>query len=454
MKKILPVGLAVIVILALFLFSGCLKKKNSVPYQIELEVWGVFDDSDVFAKVNKQYLDNNPQIKRVNYKKISSSEADYEKEILDALASGKGPDIIYLKNSWLPKHKNKLAFLPESEKYLTIFKENFVDVAYDDFVEDGQIYSMPLYCDTLALYYNKNLLNQVGITNPPQTWEEVKSQTKLLTKIDKFGNINQSAIALGRSSRDPGGINRAPDLVSILMMQNGSVMNTDNGQTTFNTSSSEIESPGNKALETYVSFSKGGSGNYTWNAKMDYSVDSFRFEDTAMMINYSYLHDRLKKSDPKLKFDIVALPQVNQNQKVNYPNYCGLTVVQNDLTRGNNSGQNYTNEDRVYEAWKYINYVTRKPVQNTRFDPGEIYLEMTRKPAARRDLIEKQKDDSFLGVFAEQALTAKSWIQPDNNAIDEIFDDMIDEIVLGRATVQRALSTAESRINTLIDIRN
>ena len=56
-------------------------------------------------------------------------------------------------------------------------------------------------------------------------------------------------------------------------------------------------------------------------------------------------------------------------------------------------------------------------------------------------------------MFAEQSLTARSWFQVDNAAIETIFADMIDDIILGRQTVRKALSEAESKVSVLMGER-
>ena len=66
---------------------------------------------------------------------------------------------------------------------------------------NNYIFAMPLYSDTLALYYNKDLLSQAGIARPPRTWEELEIQVQTLTKIDEYGNITQSGISMGRSKK-------------------------------------------------------------------------------------------------------------------------------------------------------------------------------------------------------------------------------------------------------------
>lgn len=438
-----------LLLLGTLLFSGCFKKKQTGPtYELTLEVWGVFDDSDAFKLINSNFKDMNPRVKEVKYRRISSNAEEFEKELIDAFASGNGPDVLFFKSSWLSEHGDKIAPLPNSASKLAYFKETFPDVAYNDFVNDNSIYAMPLYNDTLALFYNKDLLNQAGISAPPKTWSEVKDQTKILTKIDSQGNINRSAIALGRS-KDPGGINRACDILMLMMLQGGTKMNDNKQQNkaSFNTSLTGSSSPGQSALNFYTQFSQANSEVYTWNSKMDYSVDSFRYGRTAMMLNYSYWAQRLKEMDPKLNFDVAPAPQLELENKVNYGIYWGLGVAKN---KNIPADAGYTNENRIEQAWNYITFVTTKPAAGATFDPTKTYLEETRKPAARRDLIQEQKGQPVLGVFAEQALTAKTWVQLEDSATEEIFSNMIDEVISGKSNAYEAITTAESRFNNLI----
>ena len=441
--------LFLVILMGSVLFSGCLKKKQPEVPQMELEVWGIFDDSDVYDEINAFFAERDPYVSRVKYRKIVDRNIkEFEKTFTNALANGTGPDIIYFKSSWLPKHGDKLMPMPDSEQSLGHFRDSFVDVAYQDFVYKNNIFAKPLYCDTLALYYNNNILNQAGLVKPPATWDELKQYTKILTKVDDYGNIKQSAIALGRA-KNPGEINRAGDIVMLMMLQGGAVMNKEGTlYAEFNKSTLNNSDPGVIALNFYTAFANASTPLYTWNAKMPYSIDAFRYGQTAMMINYSYWYDRLKRSDPKLDFSVAPVPQSGlENKAVNYPSYWGMAVVKNKPLP---VGVGYTNEDRIREAWRYINFVTNPPTQQGNFDATKYYLTKTHKPAARRDLIEQQKNDPVLGVFARQALTAKSWRQVDNFAIDEIFMDMIDAVNRGAMTVSEAINNAEARIAALV----
>lgn len=426
-------------------FSGCLQQnKNALPYKMTLEVWGVFDDSEFFQEINEKYKKLNPQIQEIKYRKISANSVEYENELFDAIASGKGPDIFFFHNTWLEKHGEKVATKEDSKTYLGTFKENFVDVALADFVKNGEIYAMPLYCDTLALYYNKELFNQAGITAAPQSWNDLVNVSNQITQLDSFGNILRSGVALGRS-KDPGGINRAADILSLLMMQSGNKM-IENGVSTIQ------NNIGTKMLDFYTQFSSPDSPSYSWNPKMEYSIDSFRYGKTAMMINYSYWRDRLKKMDPKLKFEVVAVPQFDQNNKVNYANYWGLAVAKTKMLYDpakSDAKVSYTEKDRRAESWKYITYLTTNAGKSADFDPTENYLTRSGKPPARRDLIEKLANDPDWKVFAAGALTARSWPQPDSNAVNDILMEAIDDVVSGRMESFESLSSAANRINAL-----
>jgi len=448
-KKTATIFLIFSFFLVSFVFSGCnlYQKPASKSPRLSLEVWGVFDDSSFSKKLLSSFANSNPKIKEVKYRKISDNAEEYERELIDAIASGKGPDIFYFENNWLPKHKDKIAPLPDSENYLISHKDEFVDVFYTDFVESSKngkrdVYAMPLYNDTLALYYNKDMFNQAGIPYPPKTWDEVKEFTKKLTKIDEYGNITQSAIALGRSV-EPGAINRSTDILSLLIMQNGGVM-SQGENVNLSVAQQGGSNPGTAALNFYTQFARGDSDVYTWNSKMDYSIDSFRYRRVAMMINYAYMYDRLKRMDPKLNFDVAPVPQINLDRKVNYANYWGLAVTKNNDVPADSG---LKNSDRINEAWKFVKYMTNKPTNRT--DPNKIFLDASNRTAARKDLLEEQKSEAFRGVFAEQAYTSRSWRQPDELAVEEIMGEMINDVVSGNLDSDQALRAAVSRMNVL-----
>jgi ABC-type glycerol-3-phosphate transport system substrate-binding protein len=228
-------------------------------------------------------------------------------------------------------------------------------------------------------------------------------------------------------------------------------------------------SPGLDALELYVSFSDSGSENYTWSSDetMHYSLDEFYEGDLAMMFNFSWHYETIKSKNSKLNFAVTSIPQLNPDSPVNVSNYWVLVVSKNKLSNqgGGQGSVSVTNETRIAEAWQFVKFLTVKnngnfglinPVTKEKLlypvsiDPAKMYLEETNKPAARRDLIENQKNDPFLGPFVEGNLIAKSWIRKNSEQIELVWSDVINSINKGNITVGQALGIANSRIDALL----
>lgn len=465
MNKRLLIMLSVIfipvIIISYLILSGKIRKDYVSPLvkskmqKIQLTYWRVWDDQDVFAPLISEFNQRHPNITIV-YKKLRYE--DYEKELIEAFATDRGPDIFSVHNTWLKKYQGKGLISPMPTKFIMVrpytakkglkketayqevtnkftlarLKKQFVDVVYDNVVikdadKQGkmvdQIYALPLYVDTLAMYYNRDLFNNASITNPPKYWNrEFQQDVKKMTKQNNKGEIMQSGVALGGSNN----IQRATDILSILMMQNGTKMLT-NGTVTFNRVPRDLEtkgfSPGLDALRFYSDFSNPAKEVYCWNNTMGDSLELFMQGKIAMMFSYSYTLPVIKANAPKLNFAIAPLPQIEGNsQSLNFANYWVETVSSKILTDPDNLAKGATYAKNKQEAaWAFLQFITAKT-------QVESYLEKTKRPTALRDLIDKQVDDNEIGVFAGQVLTSDSWYKgADANAAEKIINEMIDE---------------------------
>lgn len=425
-RKVLIIAAVIIIIVIIILAFGLKDKTKSTP--ITLEFWSVYDDYNVYAEQIQAYQEKNKYI-TINYQKKSFD--NYEKELINHLAAGTGPDIFSIHNTWLPKHQDKLVSMPQTEDFfdLKTFKNTFVDVVYNDFVDNNKIYAIPFYVDTLALYYNRDFFNSAGIPSAPTIWEEFLDDVEKLTNKDKWGNIERGGTALGVAKN----INRSTDILALLMLQTGAKMvDDDYAGAMFNQRTyleGESFSPGEEALRFFTDFSNPIKRVYCWNRQMPYSIDAFYQGKVATMINYSHHIDTIKNKSPYLNFDIAAVPQIKDREfDITYANYWAQAVSKNSK--------------HSEEAWKFLVFLT----QSNNF---KNYLEKAKRPTARRDLVEWQKSTD-LGVFASQALLARSWYQIDNKAIETIFADMIESVVLGAATVKQAINKAADQVTILM----
>ncbi len=428
-----PQLIALAVILALVLitvgiFTGILpglKTQETPPPQMDLVIWGVGDEEAAFSAGILGYMKLHSNVK-ISYQQID--EANYEQELVNALAAGKGPDIFMVENSWIPKHSDKMAVLPSGQFSLNQLKSLFPDVVEKDFVKDQAIYALPLYIDSLALFYNQDIFDNYAVAVAPSDWLQFKNLVPKLRQMDSSGNIVRAAAAIGGSEKT---IHNAADILSLLMLQAGTDMTNDNYTSASFISSLKGGQPGLQSLDFYTSFANPKDLYYTWNDNMLYSTDSFSQGKTAMIFEYASQLDFLKNKNPFLKIKAAAMPQPTGKQEaINYANYRGLAVSK------------YTQYPEW--VWDLVIYMTTNEAE------AENYLTVTKRPPALRTLIQKYSDDPSIGVFAKQALTAKSWLKPDPEKTRLIFSQMIDSVISGKLDSYEALSQGERAVSDLI----
>lgn len=413
---------ALIVIFFILIFLGVipgLRTKNTVS-KFAFNFWGI-DSPATFEKIIADYQKLRPNV-TVKYQQ--KNESTYENDLINDLAAGQGPDIFVIKNTWLLKHKNKISPLPETQLSFQNFQQIFPDVVAQDFSFNKTIYALPLYIDTLALYYNKDFFDQKSVAVPPATWQEFLDLIPQLRELNYAGEIVRAAAALGGS---PSSISQATDILNLLMLQKGTQM-IDAGATRANFN----DQNGKVALDFYTRFANPASPYYTWSDSFGNSLDSFGQGKTAMMFDYGSEAQNIKAKNPFLNFVISPMLQFNSNQAVNFAQYWGYTATSKlDSTKS-------------AWAWDFVLYMT------TNHQSAETYFETTKKPPALRILINKYINDPDMGIFAKQALTSRSWLQPDDQKVAQIFSEMISGVTSGRLSSATALQQAADQITQLL----
>jgi ABC-type glycerol-3-phosphate transport system substrate-binding protein len=480
------ISLIVIVLIVVLVASRKPSGPKPLTYPKEpvtLTYWRLFDDEDVFKDALTEYKRMHPNV-TINY--VKKDYETYEEDLLNALAAGTGPDIFMLRHDTISKHLDKLAPAPqgfnlieqgknEPKKDLpTQFKELFVKAAYDDLVYDNKVYGVPLWMESLGLFYNPQLFEKASeeqaqilsekangteseteqekisnerqrisrlLSGPPQNWTDFIEVTKLLTKKDEKGNIVRAGIALG------GGKNtiKSADILSLLMLQNNTQMTTADKKTAaFNLSVKKTDGsivyPGTSALEFYTSFARQTKETYTWNKTLPDSITAFGEQKAAMMFYYSYMAPILKRKYPELRFEMAPMPQIKGiTDRVDYSFFWGEVVSKNT--------------PYPLVAWDFLKFISSK-------ENAMQYSQITQRPTA---LLEKAKQaaseaqtaylENFTGlnVFNAQALTATNWYKGgEPEKINEIFQNMIEATVEKGQSPQAAIDAAAASVTNIL----
>jgi multiple sugar transport system substrate-binding protein/raffinose/stachyose/melibiose transport system substrate-binding protein len=116
--------------------------------------------------------------------------SDLLNRILTATTSGQGPDVLNIGNTWSASLQATGAFLPWSAANFAKIggKDRFVDSALGSTGATGKDpAAVPLYSMAYALYYNKQIFADAGISGPPTTWTELVADGKKIEAKGKQG---------------------------------------------------------------------------------------------------------------------------------------------------------------------------------------------------------------------------------------------------------------------------
>ncbi len=417
---IIIAGVVLVVVIGALIFMN-LRPAATNQSSIKLTVWGT-EDANNFKNIFSAF-----PYATVTY--VQKDPATYDADLLSALAAGTGPDVFEMSNRDLPKMQAVLAPLPAAYaanfNMLTL-QNDFPDVVAQDFsAGTSSIYGLPLSIDTLAMVYNKDLFNSAGIAVPPKTWDGFDADIAKLRQVNAQGQLTQAAAAIGGSTAS---IANAPDLLSLLMLQNGTPM-TNDAVTAATFASTANAAPGIAAFNFYLQFANAGSPYYTWSDGMGDSTADFVAGKVAVIFAYQADLAAIKAKAPFLNFGVAPMPQATgATVAVNYPKYDGFVAAK--------AGQ-------VSAAWSFILYLTTTPGN------GTIYQEASGKPPALRTDIAADLTDPNLAVFASQALTSKSWHEPDDAKVQAAFDAAIRSAASGATDPATALGIAQSSITAL-----
>jgi ABC-type glycerol-3-phosphate transport system substrate-binding protein len=299
-----------------------------------LNVWQSEDDSIDYQKIFANYSED--PIQRVAVSKRSPDR--YEWEALNAMAAGLGPDILFVRNSDMPRMAQTMNSLPdeilpnlkEGETALEALKRSFAPALATDAIIDHRLYGVPLHFETMVVAFNSsafhkavndynktfssedfNLSEQekLRINETPLLWDDYKDMIQKLIK--KNGStIERGVLALGTGSNVP----QSADLYATVARQfGGQITDPDNKVTGIQlpVSSRETRVPGKQAEEFLKAFTDPASPFYTWNQSMPNALEALA--DGKVLGAFVYPRD-LKKvlaRNPNVEIKTTHFPQLD-----------------------------------------------------------------------------------------------------------------------------------------------
>ena len=414
-RQMMIIGGAIIGIVILLLILGTGIRPDRSRSQ-EIVVWGLFEDPEMFEEIAKAHLQETGN--KIIY--IQKNPITYEQELLNALAGGSGPDVFFFKNSWLLRHNDKVETAPDNLFTAGEIEENYPQIVARDFISESEVFAVPMFLDTLALFYNQDLLDQAAVPFPPKTWEELVEITPRLTKTDASRGIVYSGVALGT----PNNTDHAADILSLLMIQAGSEIVDNEFNVTFHRTKA-----GEESLGFYSQFAKPTSKSYTWNDNFDSSIEEFAMGKVAIIFGYASDIQKIKSISPYFNLKIALMPQSRSASiRKDYASYWGLAVNKHS--------------QKSLAAWNLISYLSQN-------EQSRDFQRKTQLPPAKRLLLSEVKNQPLMDVFSKQAYTAVSWPQPETNVVESIFKRGITDALSDRKSLNNIVSDMANEIDEL-----
>ena len=126
------------------------------------------------------------------YEVVGLSMNDQQKLIV-AMSSDEAPDVIFSSNANLTTYYYN-GLLKDLQEYVDrdqIDLSQWTDLSIEACTFDGDLYAMPESGGSqIMMFYNKDLLEAAGYSEPPQTMEELYEMSEKITTLDADGDID------------------------------------------------------------------------------------------------------------------------------------------------------------------------------------------------------------------------------------------------------------------------
>jgi ABC-type glycerol-3-phosphate transport system substrate-binding protein len=423
-------GIAVVV--AMLIFSGKISLGGGSSQQSikgSLTVWGTLP----FASVAQVITSVNTTYKDVRIEYVEKDEKTFQANLVNALASGVGPDIVFISPSDVIVNHDRLVAVPFTALPEALFKDTFIDQA-SLYLDSTGTLSFPFIVNPLVMFYNRDMLSSSFIVAPPKTWEEVLLAAKKITVKDDAGNLSVQTIALGSFDN----ITHAKDLLVMLMNQTGkSLIGWDPVEKKYISRFSTPDATGSSgvvnALNFYTSFSNtADDSHYSWNPTLPNDRDQFLSGKLAFYFGYGSEVADLRKKNPNLNFGVTMVPQrKNASTKAVYGKMTGVSILK--------MSPNQAVALPVAQAMVSQDAINAYLAADPRYAP------------ARKDMLAQPPEDAILTTIYNSAIISKSFLDPDPEKTSALFKKFIDQIHAGLARSEDILSPGNLLITDILE---
>jgi multiple sugar transport system substrate-binding protein len=183
---------------------------------VTMNIWGGYPELDaVYKKAGEAYKAKHPN---VDFTVFSTDLRGFEQKLTTALPSNTAGDVVVRTSNFLARFIDQglLAPIP-ADLAASITKDRYIDTVLTDSSYKGKVVGVPLFSSGSALYYNKDMLTEAGLSAPPTTMDQIWEYAGKLAKADASGNVTRAGLSLRLSGQGSG----VAEKFWILLLQSG-----------------------------------------------------------------------------------------------------------------------------------------------------------------------------------------------------------------------------------------
>lgn len=380
------------------------------------------------------FMKDNPKVKITIE---TFSWADFYTKWTTGLSSGNVPDMSSAVAIQVVEMIDADAIIPMDNLINKIGRENFYEKALTEMTApDGACYGVPLYSNTEAMWYRKDLMEKYNL-EIPETWEEMYEAAKIITE-GEGGNVYGAAFPMGTNDM------LATRWLHLYVRSAGETLITEDGKANL-TSPTAIDGI-NYWVKVYKDCSPADSINYnTLDEANMYYQGKLGFD-----FNTGFHISGVETNSPDLLqyVDCAPIPRVNKGDPE-----VGCETNNTPLVIWKNSKHPEICEafiEYFYEPERYVDFLLSVPVgmmpaikgstDNEKYQSNEIVKNFQHA----NDVLYQMLDGST-SIGMEYGPRAEAGLLTSQRVIEEMFQD----IIVNGTEVEQAAAAAEAKLNDL-----
>ena len=386
------------------------------------------DDSGTLEKVVSNFNDEYQGEIQAEYRKMPSDTGTYFNQLRTEFQSGASPvDVIGGDVVWPAQLAANGWILDLSDLFTEDMRSDFVNATVQSVTYQDKIWGVPWFTDAGLFWYRKDLLEDSGFSDGPQTWDELKEMARKVQEDSgtEFGFVFQGAQYEGS----------VVDGLEYIWSSGGQVL-TDSGDVVVD------QSDPISGLRTQRSMIQDGvSPVAVVNYKEPETHTAFLNGSAVFCRNWPYMYGLLK--DPgqsQITPDQVEITTLPYNE--GGESHSGLG--------GWNMYVNAAAESKLDAIWEFIKFFTMDPEQQRFRATSGGFLPPLKSLYEDQEILDNVPIASIASDALERALTRP--ISPFYSDVSQVMQKQFGESLKGNASPEEAAQNLQQEISSRIDL--